>query len=226
MIRTLKIIGLLLGYPTATVREHIPEMKAALLDENLLPGRRQDRLVRFIEAYADADLLDLQEAYVGLFDRGRAHSLHLFEHIHGESRMRGAAMLDLRSMYESNGYMMSAAELPDYLPVLLEYLSMQDMSVARSMLKEIAPILAALRRKLAGQPGDYDVLMAALEDIAGLRVPDGQVEKVMQVTGEATDDLEALDKEWEDPEAFGGDPAADCGTCHEPLHGTHRQGRQ
>ena len=123
MRRTLKVLSALLSYPTAELQAAVPEMRAALDREARLPQRNRDRLDRILDEIATGDLYDLQERYVLLFDRTRSLSLHLFEHVHGESRDRGQAMVDLKSLYERHGLLMSSSELPDHLPLFLEFLS-------------------------------------------------------------------------------------------------------
>jgi nitrate reductase molybdenum cofactor assembly chaperone NarJ/NarW len=120
---TLKVLSALLTYPTAELLAAVPEMRAALDAEGRLPRRNRDRLDRLLEDLAIHDLYDLQERYVLLFDRTRSLSLHLFEHVHGESRDRGQAMVDLKSLYERHGLFMDSSELPDHLPLFLEFLS-------------------------------------------------------------------------------------------------------
>ena len=120
---TLRILSALLRYPDAAVQEMAPEFAALLAEDGLLSPQQRAALQLLLDDLAGGDLLDCQERYVGLFDRGRAVSLHLFEHVHGESRDRGQAMVDLRSRYEAQGLEISANELPDYLPLFLEYLS-------------------------------------------------------------------------------------------------------
>jgi nitrate reductase delta subunit len=123
MRRTLKVLSALLSYPSAELQAAVPEMRAAVNAERALPQRNRDRLGRLLEEIATGDLYDLQERYVLLFDRTRSLSLHLFEHVHGESRDRGQAMVDLKALYERHGLYMSSSELPDHLPLFLEFLS-------------------------------------------------------------------------------------------------------
>ena len=123
MRKTLKVLSALLTYPTAELQAAVPEMRAALDGEGRLPQSNRDRLDRILEELAKGDLYDLQERYVLLFDRTRSLSLHLFEHVHGESCDRGQAMVDLKALYERHGLVMSSSDLPDHLPLFLEFLS-------------------------------------------------------------------------------------------------------
>ena len=108
-----------------------------------------------------------EERYVDLFDRGRALSLHLFEHLHGESRDRGEAMVELKQLYERAGFELSARELPDYLPVVLEYLSCRDLAEAREMLADCGHILTTIGRSLVARRSRYAAVLQALIVIAG-----------------------------------------------------------
>ena len=103
MRKTLKVLSAVLSYPTAELQAAIPEMRTVLDTEARLPRRNRDRLDRILDEIAAGDLYDLQERYVLLFDRTRSLSLHLFEHVHGESRDRGQAMVDLKALYERHG---------------------------------------------------------------------------------------------------------------------------
>ena len=120
---TLKALSALLCYPTAKMFAALPEIELVLREENLLAEPQLAAVTQFVETQNIASLLTWQENYVALFDRGRSLSLHLFEHIHGESRARGQAMVDLLDMYQTHGFEMNAHELPDYIPLFLEFLS-------------------------------------------------------------------------------------------------------
>ena len=85
---------------------------------------RQD-IATLIDQMAALGELEAQAKYDSLFERGRSLSLWLFEHVHGESRDRGQAMVDLMAQYDMAGFEINAKELPDYLPMYLEFLSHQ-----------------------------------------------------------------------------------------------------
>ena len=126
----------------------MPELTAAIEREALLPAGVHRQLERLMNEIATGDLYDLQERYVLLFDRTRSLSLHLFEHVHGESRDRGQAMIDLKSLYENGGLEIDATELPDFLPLFLEFLSTQPRAEAYELLGQPAHIFAALAERL------------------------------------------------------------------------------
>ena len=210
MQTTLRILSVLLRYPEEAVQEAAPVLAALLAEDGVLSAEQRAALVPLIEQLANDDLLDGQEAYVGLFDRGRAVSLHLFEHVHGESRDRGQAMVDLRDRYEAQGLEIAAKELPDYLPLFLEYLSVLPPEQAANELTEPGVILSALadRREEKGTP--YAAPMRILADLAGAGGEAFQI-----APADNPDDLAALDAAWEEEQVrfdtpVGPDAGASC----------------
>ncbi len=206
---TLRILSALLRYPDEAVRQAVPELTAALAGDGLLsPGQRAS-LQPLLDALASDDLLDSQERYVGLFDRGRAVSLHLFEHVHGESRDRGQAMVDLRDRYEAQGLEIAAKELPDYLPLFLEYLSVLPPAQAAEELAQPGVILSALATRLEEKATPYAAAMRILADLAGAG---GEAFEI--APADDPDDLAALDAAWEEEQVRFDAPvapgAADC----------------
>ena len=204
MRRTLKVLSALLSYPTAELQAAIPEMRAALDQEARLPQRNRDRLDRILEELAAGDLYDLQERYVLLFDRTRSLSLHLFEHVHGESRDRGQAMIDLKSQYEQAGLFMSASELPDFLPMFLEYLATRPAKEACEALGQPVHIFGALAERLRKRKSPYEAVFRVLIALAAAKPKDEDVSALLQSPDPDATDLAALDAAWEDePVNFG-----------------------
>ena len=115
MNRTLKSLSVLLSYPTEDLVAAGPAIREAVAAEGLVPKAELGPLTALIDSFATADLYDLQERYVLLFDRTRSLSLHLFEHVHGEGRERGQAMVDLKAHYARHGMEIGVGELPDFL---------------------------------------------------------------------------------------------------------------
>ncbi|MCG8275078.1 nitrate reductase molybdenum cofactor assembly chaperone [Stenotrophomonas sp. NLF4-10] len=206
----LKLIGVLLDYPRDELWQHGPELLAACDDPALAPPRRQ-QLQRFVQELLDSDPLDAQARWLGSFDRGRSMSLLLFEHIHGESRDRGQAMVDLVETYRRNGFALDARELPDYLPLLLEFLAHRPEAEARDWLHHIGHIAGMLAARAAERELPHAVLLEILVE-AG----DGKVNLALlrqRASEEARDDTtEAMDRLWEEEAVrFGSDaPAQDC----------------
>src|SRR5690606_1717291 len=122
-MKTYKVLSALIDYPSAELVNALSELRHTLEQENMIPAAACGRLDALWTHFARGDLIDLQEAYVGLFDRVLSLSLNLFEHVHGESRARGQALVELKALYEHAGFVLAANELPDYLPAFLEFLS-------------------------------------------------------------------------------------------------------
>lgn len=210
MTRTFKALSLLLSYPDEEIRVGAGELRAALQKEALLPKPQLALLEKLIGELETRDLYDLQERYVFLFDRMKSLSLHLFEHVHGEGRDRGQAMLDLKALYERNGYDIAASELPDFLPLLLEYLSMIPLDEARELLNQPLHIIAALRQRLHKRGSVYACVFGALETIASGKPVAIRMKDLLDFKGDDPADFEQLDKEWEDEAvSFGPNPATD-----------------
>ncbi len=162
MAKTFKILAALLSYPTLEIKDAAGEFADVLESEALLSGRDRLNVGRLADQLASRDLYDLQERYVQLFDRSRTLSLHLFEHVHGESRDRGQAMVDLLTLYQQNGLEMVEGELPDFLPLFLEFLSTQTVAEARALLGEAAHVLDALTERLRKRKSIYGSVFRAL----------------------------------------------------------------
>ena len=193
MSTSLRVLSALLGYPGARLREHLFEMHRMIDDECALSPTRRTELHALIDTLRHTDSLQVEADYVELFDRGRATSLHLFEHVHGDSRDRGPAMIDLGQTYEKAGLILAEGELPDYLPAVLEFVSTQPPREARAFLGEMAHILNAIFAALLKRQSAYASVLGALLELAG--------EKAKPV--EAIAD-EPLDQSWAEPAAFDG----------------------
>ena len=204
-MKTYLALSALLSYPEPALVGALPEISTALDEEELLPRAARRAVAELVAELAGADLYDLQERYVSLFDRGRALSLHLFEHVHGESRDRGQALVDLANRYRERGYRIAGNELPDYLPLFLEYLSLLPCREAKDQLAETAHIVRAIGDGLVRRGSRYAALPAALLALAG---EPGLTQKIAAPPG-AEDSAEALDRAWADePVTFGGGCAA------------------
>ena len=203
MNTTLRVLSALLRYPDEAVQQAAPVFSTMLAEDGLLTCDQRAALAPLIERLAHDDLLDSQETYVALFDRGRAVSLHLFEHVHGESRDRGQAMVDLRSRYEAQGLEISASELPDYLPLFLEYLSVLPTAQALEELSQPGVILSALAERLEEKSTPYAAPMRILADMAGAG---GEAFEI--APADDPDDLAALDAAWEEEQIRFDSPGA------------------
>ena len=194
---TLKVLSLLLSYPEAEMLEGLAEMAEVIERESLLPDANKKQVLALIDSYRGADLLDSQEHYVALFDRGRFLSLHIFEHVHGESRDRGQAMVNLLQMYEAHGFEMSTHELPDYIPLFLEFLSQQEQQEAAQLLCDAMPVLSLLGARLTERGSHFGVIFDALAGFAG--EPEALMDIRLQAATEGEDEtLVNMDEIWEE----------------------------
>ena len=193
MTLTLRVLARLLSYPTGGLREHLGEMRAVLHRERALGAARLAELDALIAGIERQSAIDAEADYVQLFDSGRSTSLHLFEHVHGDSRDRGPAMIDLAQMYEKAGLYLGEGEMPDHLPVVLEYASTQPPTAARAFLGEIAHILNVVFNALGKRGSRYASALGALLELAG------EEAKTVSVPED-----EPLDESWAEPAAFDG----------------------
>lgn len=193
MSHTLRVLAALLTYPDATLRGHLPEMAQLLDAEATLSNTRRGELHALMAHLRNTEALRCEADYVELFDRGRSTSLHLFEHVHGDSRERGPAMIDLGQTYEKAGLFLAEGELPDYLPAVLEFVSTQPPREARAFLGEMSHIFNAVFGALQQHGSGYASVLGALLELAG--------EKANPVAPPADP---PLDESWAEPPAFDG----------------------
>lgn len=205
-MQVLSVLSHLLDYPSAEFVAAKTELNA-IVNASSLSASKQSELCRFIDNQCNKDLMDWQAEYDGLFERGRALGLWLFEHVHGESRDRGQAMVDLIEQYKQAGLELSQNELPDYIPLFLEFLSTQGEDNAKQWLSEVEHILALLQCRLEKRESDYAVVFSALLEIAESQVDLAALRT--QINGEKRDDTkQAIDKEWEEEAVTFGAPDA------------------
>ncbi|PHR59872.1 MAG: nitrate reductase molybdenum cofactor assembly chaperone [Robiginitomaculum sp.] len=210
-MRSFRVLAHLLAYPEAELQTHMGELKTALTDEGLLKGKPLKNLLGFMDEFAAMDIILAQEQYVDLFDRGRAHCLHLFEHVHGESRFRGQAMIELAERYKTKGIEIGTGELPDYLPLMLEFISITGADEGLDLLEQAAPVIATIGEKLKRQKSGYAHIMNAIVTLSGANISKADIQKAADAALPDIKSLDELDEQWKEPEAFTGAP--DCGTC-------------
>ena len=174
-----KALSAVLGYPTAELREALPEISAAIAESPLVATRERDELFALIDEIGEKDLLEAEERYVDLFGRDR-----------------GTAMVDLKQLYAAAGFELATRELPDYLPVVLEYLSLKEIAEARDMLADCAHILTAIGRSLVARRSRYAAVIQALLIVAGeQRIDSAKIPPVHERS-------ETLDHDWAEQPAF------------------------
>lgn len=194
---SLRVLSRLMVYPDQNLKPALSEMRQVIAEESRLPAEQRQELDAFMRELAARPLTALQEDYVALFDRGRALSLHLFEHVHGESRDRGQAMVDLLELYREAGLELDARELPDYLPLVLEYLSTRTREEAEELLGDAMAIVVLLGARLRERESAYAVLFESLESLVGS--PENASELREAAGKEGPDQtIVNMDKIWEE----------------------------
>ncbi len=222
-MKDLKLDSVLLDYPRPELWHYADELREAAADPVSLTPRQRVALTGFVDALLAQEPMAAEEAWLALFDRGRAMSLLLFEHIHGESRDRGQAMVDLVETYRNNGFEIGVRQLPDYLPLVLEYLSTRPQEEIADWLRHVGHILELLAARALERESPYATLFETLVIIAH-----GKVDLTVmrqRVATEARDDTpDAIDRVWEEeavrfgPEA----PSEDCAPASRLPMGAQR----
>jgi nitrate reductase delta subunit len=212
-MKTFKVLSALLTYPSEDLIAAAPMLGVVLDEERLVPLAMRERLDVLIEELATGDLYDLQERYGLLFDRSRSLALHLFEHVHGESRDRGQAIVDLKTLYENAGFFITANDLPDFIPLFLEFLSTQPVEAARELLAQPAHILAAIAERLERRKSAYKAVFDALVAIAEAKPEREAIEELLKGPDPDPMDFAALDAAWEEEEVKFGPAAQSTSSC-------------
>ncbi|MGE5652309.1 MAG: nitrate reductase molybdenum cofactor assembly chaperone [Bacillota bacterium] len=187
-------LSVLLLYPEQDLIDSLPEIEAILRQAPVSTGSLQP----LIEYLKREDLIALQENYVLTFDRNPSHSLHLFEHIHGESRDRGQAMVDLMEEYKKHGLQMTGDDLPDYVPLFLEFLSQLEQEEAERLLGDAVHVLAHVGRKLAANGSQYAPLFDVLQALSPVvaeelsEPPVRDMDEALETFGPGADGVEPL----------------------------------
>ena len=209
---TFKALGALLDYQTVELQAAADEIEQALCEERAIPEPELEGVRAFLDRLRTSEIMDLQEYWIGLFDRSKRLALHLYEHSYGESRDRGQAMVNLALTYRMNGFELNAAEMPDYLPLFLEFLSVIPEVHARRYLTDANVIIEALRIRLEERDSNYAALLSALVMLASREADTDQVEAILAEEPQDPASLEELDREWaEEPVDFtAGSALKDC----------------
>ncbi|MBX3489928.1 nitrate reductase molybdenum cofactor assembly chaperone [Parvibaculum sp.] len=210
MAVTYRALSRLMSYPEAMLQKEAGVCVEAIRGEGLVPDRILASLRRLADYLSGSDLYEVQSAYVDLFDRTRSLSLHLYEHVHGESRERGPAMVGLIELYREHGLEMEVSDLPDYLPVFLEFLSILPDEQAASLIGEAAHVLEAISERLKKRQSPYRSAFGALLSISDKPADQAAVRSLLSLKDDDPNDFEALDKAWaEEPVTFGPDTTQD-----------------
>ena len=200
---TYAVLSRLLQYPSRGLADEVAEMRMILAEEGLLTAAGRQAIEPLLAQLRDGEEIELQERYTDLFDRTRSLSLHLFEHVHGESRDRGQAMVELLERYREAGLEIAARELPDYLPLYLEYLSLLPPKDAAEGLAAPVALLSVIRDRLEKRDSPYAAVFCALEELAGTVPVQDEVEKVLEEPDDDPNDFLAVDRVYaEEPVSF------------------------
>ncbi|KGD86699.1 nitrate reductase [Achromobacter sp. RTa] len=189
-----RLLSALLCYPEAELLDALGEVETAL---GAYPDA-EEALQPMMEYLATHDLISLQENYVATFDRNRSHSLHLFEHVHGESRDRGQAMVDLLDTYRQHGFEPVVSELPDHVPLFLEFLGVIEPGQAQELLDDAIHVLAAIGARLARNDSPYACIFAVLRAQSRVvpreqtEAPVRDMDEAMETFGAGPDGVEPL----------------------------------
>ena len=200
--KTYKIFSILLSYPTEELKKSVDDMTDILKYDGLLSHQDIKFINNLISFIKNNDLLYLQEYYVSIFDRKKDFSLYIFEHIHGDSRERGMAMVDLKDFYKKSDLSVLTNELPDYLPLFLEYMSLISENEAKSLIGEIVNIIAILSRKLNIINSDYSYLFAIIEKLSDVKCDNNLVDKIILKFDSSSQSDINVDDDWKEPKVF------------------------
>lgn len=175
--------------PAGVPKAAAPTGNGVTLEQTLAP---------LLDYLSSAPLIRLQENYVATFDRSTSHSLHLFEHIHGESRDRGQAMVDLLEEYRKHGFELSTTELPDYVPLFLEFLAQLPEDQVQALLGDAIHVLAMIGNKLSSAQSPYACVFEVLrnrcttEPQAFTEPPVRDMDEALETFGAGADGVEPL----------------------------------
>jgi nitrate reductase molybdenum cofactor assembly chaperone NarJ/NarW len=193
---TFRVLSALLRYPTRELRAETAEAERILREESLLSDGYLEVVCAFIRDLGNTPQLELESAYIEAFDRGRSTSLYLLEHIHGESRDRGQAMVKLLMRYRMHGLELQSGELPDFLPIFLEFLSTCSLKEARKHLLEVADIVGLIGQRLRKRGAAYAPVLEAIASLVPRNIDE---QSPANSNLEDRDDTPAaLDAAWEE----------------------------
>lgn len=191
-----KILSILLSYPRQEWLDHTDELHSILADQ--LSAIQISVLQPFFEHLRTHDEIDLQEVYVATFDRSRKHALHMFEHLHGEDRIRGQAMVDLLAEYQKHGFEPADNELPDYLPLFLEFLSHVAEDEAQNLLADAVHVIGYIADNLHQSKSVYAPVMDAVVALSPVKpqplqaAPVRNMDEALEKFGPTAEGLEPL----------------------------------
>jgi nitrate reductase delta subunit len=221
---TYRVLSELLKYPAPELKSEAAEAERIVREEGLLTEENLNGVCGFLQHLRETPQLDMEAAYLEAFEHGRSTSLYLFEHIHGESRDRGHAMVKLLMRYRAHGLHVNRNELPDYLPLFLEFLSTRSAAEARKHLTEIVDIIALIGDRLSRRGGVHAPLLTAIASLANNYGDRAELASAIQ-TEDRDDTPAALDKAWEDAPVTFNDAAGVSAEVRLHYRGSTKPGR-
>lgn len=211
-MKTYKVLSVLLSYPKEEWISALDEFMPCIKQDGLLPKKVMESLSLTIAQLKKTELIELQEEYVRTFDQGRGHCLNLFEHVYGESRDRGQAMVDLLALYKEQGLIASSGELPDYLPLFLEYLSLLPAAESAEKVGDAVNVIAAIQGRLNERESKYAAVFSSLISLTKQKPDFSQVKAAIEST-RGENKPENIDKQWEEAAAFSGNKTSEMDGC-------------
>ena len=202
-LHTYKILSTFLSYPDANLKNSINLVSGIFESEKILSQVHINQISNFILYIKKNNLLHLQESYVSIFDRQKHFSLYLFEHIHGDSKERGMAMIDLNNLYKKSNFEITQQnELPDFIPVFLEYLSLINKEKASNLIGEIISIITTLHLRLKTINSPYYIIFSILEELSEIKPDAKLIQKISNDKSFLKISHYQVDKDWEDKNVF------------------------
>jgi len=169
-MRIYKLLSALLDYPEQELLDHLPEVRGEIGKSQEIDATEKEAIRKFLSHLEDTDLTRLQEEYVKTFDLAPEHSLHLTHHLFGDDndKNRGPALIDLGELYKDYGVKAMTNELPDYLPLVLEFVAGLEQDEAAVFLSDANKVLGVLAANLAKAGSPYAPLLSIIESRATL----------------------------------------------------------
>ncbi len=169
-MRIYKILSVLLEYPEQELIDNLPEIHTIVAESTEIDAAEKASLRKFLDHLVSMPLIEMQAEYVNTFDRTPEHSLHLTHHLFGEEsdRNRGPALIDLSEMFKEYGVETITNELPDFLPLLLEFASSLDNNEATVFLSDVGKVLSLLAANLIKASSPYAAPLSIIESRATL----------------------------------------------------------
>ncbi|HEY0634261.1 MAG TPA: nitrate reductase molybdenum cofactor assembly chaperone [Gammaproteobacteria bacterium] len=157
------LLSRLLDYPEPDLKGHVEFMRKLIAHEPSLNTAERGVISAFLDYLEATPQITLEEGYVQTFDMIPEHSLHLTHHLFGDDRGRGPALVDLGEHYKGMGLEVKAGELPDYLPLILEYVSTLDEMEARVFLADAHKVVTVIAANLEQAGSPYAPLLRLVE---------------------------------------------------------------